>query len=336
MSAAMIDLRRLEKLRLHRRPFGQIALADTLMRIDYNWPRPTEIILEGAGNIPTDRPVFLAMNHTDRYNYWPFQYQMYRTGMPRFTATWVKGKYYENAIMARFFDQTNNIPVPSRGYVITVEYRKLMRRAPSDEAYRMLRDIVDGKSLPALATLEPAVAEFVRDFGEGGPAKDTQTFRERFDALFDAMMREVVRLNRAALFTHDLNVLVFPEGTRSLRLQRGFTGLMQMAQAVGVDIVCVGCNGSDKVYPGNSPLAKGGRIVYRIAPPLSLDGPELSPYRVRDEYTPFTRQATERHGEAFEGATRVVMARINDLLDPEYRAASDGGGTATQGIARFM
>jgi 1-acyl-sn-glycerol-3-phosphate acyltransferase len=336
MSAAMIDLRRLEKLRLHRRPFGQVALAETLMRIDYRWPRPTEIILEGAGNIPADRPVFFAMNHTDRYNYWPFQYQMYRTGMPRFTATWVKGKYYENAIMARFFDQTNNIPVPSRGYVITVEYKKLLRKPPADNAYRTLRDIVDGKSLPALDTLGADVAEFVRAFGGGEPAQDTQTFRERFDTLFDAMMREVVRLNRAALFTYDLNVLVFPEGTRSLRLQRGFTGLMQMAQAVGVDIVCVGSNGADKAYPGNSPFSKGGRIVYRIAPPLSLDGPELSPYRVREEYTPFTRAATERHGEAFEGATRVMMSRLNDLLDPEYRAAGDSSGTATQGVARFM
>ncbi|HSI03924.1 MAG TPA: hypothetical protein VLC93_05585, partial [Myxococcota bacterium] len=162
----------------------------------------------------------------------------------------------------------------------------------------------------------------------------TATFRERFDALFDAMMQEVVRLNRAALFTHDCNVLVFPEGTRSVRLQRGFTGLMQMAQHVGVDIVCVGSNGADKVYPGNSPLAKGGRIVYRIAPPLSLDGPELGPYRVRAEFTPFTRQATDRHGDAFEGATRVMMARISELLDPEYR--SDGTIGGTQGAARFM
>ncbi|MEZ0311984.1 MAG: lysophospholipid acyltransferase family protein [Myxococcota bacterium] len=330
----MLDLKRLKKLRLHRRPFGQVVLADTVMRVDYNWPRPTEIILEGVGNIPVDRPVFFAMNHTDRYNYWPFQYQMYRQGLPRFTATWVKGKYYENAVMARFFDATNNIPVPSRGYVITTEFRKLMKRPPSESGYRTLRDIVDGKALPDIAELEPEVREMVERFGDGERANDTATFRERFDALFDAMMQEVVRLNRAALFTHDCNVLVFPEGTRSVRLQRGFTGLMQMAQHVGVDIVCVGSNGADKVYPGNSPLAKGGRIVYRIAPPLSLDGPELGPYRVRAEFTPFTRQATDRHGDAFEGATRVMMARISELLDPEYR--SDGTIGGTQGAARFM
>jgi 1-acyl-sn-glycerol-3-phosphate acyltransferase len=330
----MLDLNRLKKLRLHRRPFGQILLADTIMRADYRWPRRTEIVLEGLGNIPSDRPVFFAMNHTDRYNYWPFQFQMYQLGLPRFTATWVKGKYYENAVMARFFDSTNNIPVPSRGYVITTEFRKLMKRPPSDAAYRTLRDIVDGKSLPDIASLDEETRAMVERFGDGEPARDTATFRERFDALFDAMMREVVKLNRAALFNYDLNVLVFPEGTRALRLQRGFTGLMQMAQHVGVDVVCVGSNGADKAYPGNSPFSKGGRIVYRIAPPLSLDGPELARYRVRDEFTPFTRQASERHGAAFEGATKVMMDRISELLDPEYRA--DGTSTATQGSARFM
>jgi 1-acyl-sn-glycerol-3-phosphate acyltransferase len=274
------------------------------------------------------------MNHTDRYNYWPFQFQMYHQGIPRFTATWVKGKYYENPVMARFFDATNNIPVPSRGYVITTEYRKLMKRPPSDSGYRVLRDIVDGKALPDIAELEPDVREMVERFGDGGRAPDTATFRERFDVLFDAMMQEVVRLNRAALFTYDCNVLVFPEGTRSVRLQRGFTGLMQMAQHVGVDIVCVGSNGADRAYPGNSPLSKGGRIIYRIAPPLSLDGPELGPHRVRAEFTPFTRQATENHGEAFEAATKVMMARISELLDAEYR--SDGTVGGTQGAARFM
>jgi 1-acyl-sn-glycerol-3-phosphate acyltransferase len=201
-------------------------------------------------------------------------------------------------------------------------------------AYRTLRDIVDGRSLPPIGELEPEVREMVERFGEGERATDTATFRERFDALFDAMMREVVRLNRAALFTYDCNVLVFREGTRSPRLQRGFTGLMQMAQHVGVDVVCVGSNGADKAYPGNSPFSKGGRIVYRIAPPLSLDGPELGPYRVREELTPFTRQATEKHGEAFEAATKVMMARISELLDPEYR--SDGALGGTQGAARFI
>lgn len=328
----MLDLARLKKLKLNKKPLGQIIVAETVMRADFSFPRRTEIILEGTGNIPAERPVFFAMNHTDRYNYWPFQYQMYRHGGLRYTATWVKGKYYENGVMARFFDATNNIPVPSRGYVITTEYRKVMKRPPDDEGYRVLRDIVDGKALPELGSLSEDVRTFITRFAP--TATDTQSFREAFDALFDAMMRELVRLNRAALFTHDLNILVFPEGTRSLKLARGFTGLMQMAQHVGIDIVPVGCNGSDKVYPGNSPLAKGGRIVYRLGAPLSLDGPELSPFRVKADYTPFTREASEKHGAEFEGATKVVMKKIAELLDPEY--LGDGEAATSEGVRRFI
>ena len=40
-----------------------------------------------------DEPVIFAMNHTDRYNYVPFQYGLWQE-KDRFTATWVKGKYY--------------------------------------------------------------------------------------------------------------------------------------------------------------------------------------------------------------------------------------------------
>jgi hypothetical protein len=33
------------------------------------------------------------MNHTDRYNYWPFQYQLWKWQYP-YTTVWAKGKYY--------------------------------------------------------------------------------------------------------------------------------------------------------------------------------------------------------------------------------------------------
>src|SRR5690242_20641140 len=119
----MLDLSRLRKIRLRRRPRVQIALANLVLRPDYRFPKKTVIELEGIDNIPKDQRVFFAMNHTDRYNYWPFQFQMYKAGLP-FTATWVKGKYYENKLMGRFMDATNNIPLPSRGYVLTTELRK--------------------------------------------------------------------------------------------------------------------------------------------------------------------------------------------------------------------
>lgn len=331
----MLTLERLQSLHLSKRPLGQVFLAETIMRLDYRWPRRTDIVLEGLEHLPRDRGVILAMNHTDRYNYWPFQYAMYHRRNLPFTATWVKGKYYESAVMARFFDKTNNIPVPSRGYVISTEFRRAMKRVPTGDEYRRLRDLVDGKT-DSLEGASEALRELVgRGVSPGEPI--VPTFRARFDERFDAMMREVTRLNHRAIFELGLNVLVFPEGTRSRRLRKGLTGLAQMAQHLGVAIVPVGCNGSDKVYPGNSPFAKGGRIVYRVGAPLEVDGPELAPHRVREEFTPFSRSASERHGAHFEAVTAVVMERIGALLDPEYQASGDADEQGSeQGVRRFV
>ena len=49
---------------------------------------------------------------------------------------------------------------------------------------------------------------------------------------FDELMREVVRLNQDALAL-GLDIIVFPQGTRSKRISRGFTGAAQMILATG-------------------------------------------------------------------------------------------------------
>jgi len=150
------------------------------------------------------------------------------------------------------------------------------------------------------------------------------------------MMAQVTRLTREALDRHRLNVLVFPQGTRSKRLPKGHTGLVQMAQHLGRTIIPVGCNGSDEAYPGSSPFSKGGHLVYRIGQPLAIDGPELLPHRVTTPFTPFSSEATEAHGEEFRAATDVVMDRINDLLDPEYQYSPDKASDGVEEISRFV
>jgi len=328
----MLDLKRLRRIRLHRRPAAQIFLADVPMRIDFRFPRKTHIELVGVENIPRDRGVFFAMNHTDRYNYWPFQYQMHREGGLRYTATWVKGKYYENRLLGAFMDATNNIPLPSRGYVLTTLFRTLWGRVPSDAEYDALRGFIDGRLSGDLALQQggAAVGRWLESLG--GPASALAGF----DAHFAEMMAEVTRLTREALTELELNVLVFPQGTRSTRLLRGHTGLMQMAQRLDVPIVPVGCNGSDLVYPGSSPFSRGGHVVYRIGAPLRLDGPELGAHRVREPFVPFSDEATTRHGAKLQAATDVVMAHINMLLDPPYRYEEGPSTEATAGVSRFV
>jgi 1-acyl-sn-glycerol-3-phosphate acyltransferase len=338
----MLTLERLRRLRLMRRPPGQVLFANTVLRWDYRIPRKTEIIIEGIEHIPRDRTVFLAMNHTDNYNYWPLQYEMYRRGLP-FTATWVKGKYYEHEAMATFMDACNNIPLPSRGYVIATEYRTLTGDKPSSASYRALRDRVDRRidADAPMTDLEPKAQTFVRAFCG---SLDGAAFIARFDALWLSYLHEILRLTGKALNEVGNNLLLFPEGTRSSRLLRGQTGMMQVAWHLRHDIVPIGCNGSDDCYPDDRPFSRGGRIVYRVGKPLRIDGPELSPHAVDASVIPLTHQAALAHGDAYRAGTDVVMAHLEALLDARYRP--DRSATAPEdasalkaskdGIGRFL
>jgi 1-acyl-sn-glycerol-3-phosphate acyltransferase len=331
----MLDLERLQHIVLTRRPKGQLLVGRFGLELDYRFPRKTEIVIENPERIPASGGAFLAMNHTDRYNYWPLQFQMWKLGLP-FTATWVKGKYYESRFVGAFMDSTNNIPLPSRGYVITTEFRKVTGRPPKDDEYRLLRDLVDEKRSPSEildASRGSAVAEFLAPDGQLG---SVERFLTSFDALFEAMLRRVIELNEMAIRELGLNVLVFPEGTRSLRLRKGLTGLAQITQYLGAAIVPIGCSGSDKVYPGNSPFAKGGRIVYRVGQPLAVDGPELGKERVPRDVLPFTKAASAKYGDRYQAITDTVMSKISELIDPEYRALAEDVPTKDPGVNRFL
>lgn len=321
----VIDAEHLKRLKLHRRPRGQILFANLVLNADYRFPRRTSITIEGVENLPREGGAILAMNHTDRFNYWPFQYQMYRQGLP-FTATWVKGKYYENAFMTWFLNQTNNIPLPSRGYLLTTTFRDHAGRVPTTEEYRYLRGLTNG-----VETGESPASEEVSSLVGESPATFAATFEEQFETL----MRRVMKLNSRAVHDFGLNLLVFPEGTRSLRLKRGHTGLVEVSQYLNLPIIPVGCNGSDQLYPGNSPLSKGGDVVYRVGPALAVDGPEFSNYRISDGSVPFSRHIKQAHGERLQSMTEIVMSRISSLLDPEYQSSADDGDGDT-GSARFV
>ena len=320
----MLTLERLSNVRLHRRSLGQRLMANLVLAWDYRLPRPTRIKLEGLEHLP-DTPVIFAMNHTDRYNYWPFQYATYRKGLPM-TCTWVKGKYYENPAMGWFMDHCNNIPVPSKGYLITVQMRQATGKVPEGKSHRALRTLLDTGALPDDAA--PDVHAFLTS--QGG----AEAWRATLERLYEDMMAAVVDLNRQALDV-GCNIIIFPQGTRSIRLSKGRVGLAQLSQHLGATIVPVGCNGSDAVYPGSSPFAKGGRIVYRIGAPLPVDHPDLAPHRVTADFQPFTTSA-DPHRPAFEAITAVVMDRINDLLDPQYQFGADDASDGVKGAKRFL
>ena len=140
----MLDLSRLDRLKLVRRPFSQRFLG-RFLGLNYSHIPGIELDMENQDRIP-DCPVIFAMNHTDRYNYWPFQYILWQR-LDRITTTWVKGKYYEGRFMARFMESMLQLPTVSRGYLITRDFLSIMNRTPTDREYALLRAAVDARAI---------------------------------------------------------------------------------------------------------------------------------------------------------------------------------------------
>jgi 1-acyl-sn-glycerol-3-phosphate acyltransferase len=326
----MLDLPRIQSIRLTARPRVQRFIAWGLLAPNYELPPRVRIEVEGLEHLP-DEPVLLAMNHTDRYNYWPLQYALYRREN-RFTATWVKGKYYQSPFVGKFMELTNNIPTVSRGYLISRDFINAVGRPPTDEEYAELRRFVEGDGTMPTSVPAPILTQARDILGHAfDPAQ--HTYAEAINTLFRAMMARFVELNREA-FAKGLDVLVFPQGTRSKRLSKGHGGLAQIALALDRMIVPVGCNGSDRCYPTGSPVARGGHIVYRVGSPITRE--DMAPFRTPTPFEPFTPEAEQQHRERFQGLVDVVMDRINDLLDPPYRRGEGGESDGTRGVSRFV
>jgi len=306
---SMVDLEYLENIRLVSNPLGQRIVATLLLTANYRLFAEVDVRLENEERIPRGETVIFAMNHTDRYNYWPFQWKMWREKRFPFTTVWVKGKYYRNAMLGRFFDWCNLIPVPSMGYLVEEFYRKNFKKKIDKKEYRLIKDLIDGKNQigEVMKKLTPEAAHLLKD-----------NFLEFVRNYHEQLMRRVAELSRKALFERNLNMIIFPEGTRSLKLGEGKTGLAQLALHTEKKIVPVGCSNSDRVYSGHLPFARSGRIIYRIGEPLSVDH-QLKEFRISEGFTLFSKESQEKFKKQFEGVTRIVMDSINEMLDERHR-----------------
>lgn len=331
----MLDLARMDRIRLSATPLFQRVIGYGVLLPNYDLPPRVRIDFEGLENVP-DEPVIFAMNHTDRFNYWPFQYAWWRR-RGRFTATWVKGKYYERTVVGRLMEMANNIPTVSRGYLITKDFMSTLSRRPSDEEYASVRAWVDGvargeereppEDIPRRLLEEP------RDLLGRRFRPTRESYAVAIDDLFRLMMRRFVELNEEAAEL-GLDLLIFPQGTRSKRLSKGRVGLSQIAMHLDRAVVPVGCSGTDRLYPGSSPIAKPGRAVYRFGPPLRRE--DAVAWVARDAFEPFSAAAERDHGAEFQAYADDVMARIEPLVDPEYRFGSSETSGGVVGSDRFV
>jgi len=304
----MIDEKYLDNIRLSPTPIGQKIIGTLVLTPNYHFFQKVDIRFENLERIPRDETVIFAMNHTDRYNYWPFQYQLWRLNYP-FTTVWAKGKYYRNKAVGKMLDVSNVIPVPSMGYLVEEFHRQRFGRKIRKEEYRVIKDWLDGKVGEA-ASRAKLSTETTTVF--------TKSFIEHLRDYHQLLMEKVAELSTKAVREWGLNLIIFPEGTRSLRLGTGRTGLAQIALYSEKKIVPVGSNNSDQVYTGHSPFAKSGTITYRIGEPLSVDG-RLKEFRITEPFKLFSRESQQRYRAEFEGVTKIVMDSINELLDERHR-----------------
>lgn len=304
----MIDEKHLDGIRLSSTPIGQKIIGTLVLVPNYHLFRKVDIRFENLDRIPRDETVLFAMNHTDRYNYWPFQYRLWKLRYP-FTTVWAKGKYYRNKAVGKLLDACNVIPVPNMGYLVEEFYRQRFGRKIGKDEYRVIKDWIDGK-IDEAASRARLAAETTTLF--------TQGFIEHLKDYHQLLMEKVAELSTRAVREWNLNLIIFPEGTRSLRLGPGRTGLAQIALYSEKKIVPVGCNNSDLVYTGHAPFAKSGVITYRIGEPLSVEG-RLREFRITEPFKLFSRESQQKFKDQFEGVTRVVMDSINELLDERHR-----------------
>ena len=305
----MVDIEHLSRIRLVAEPRGQMLVANFFLTPNYRFFAQVDIHIENLEKIPLDENVIFAMNHTDRYNYWPFQWKLWTLKTFPYTTVWVKGKYYRNALLGKCLDACNLIPVPSMAYLIEEFYRKKFGEPIDPALYRDVKDVIDGRYDHA-GTYPENAARIFRAWGD-----DFVGFIRDY---YDLVMERVAELSRQSLVDRGLNLIIFPEGTRSIRLAEGKTGLAQLALWSRKKIVPIGCNNSEQVYRRRLPFARSGRIVYRVGDPLSIED-RLKPYRIDTPFQLFSRDSQRKYRDQFEGVTSAVMASIALLLDERYR-----------------
>ena len=322
-----------------RPPFQRLA-GNLLLLPQYRIFPGVDVRFEGyEEHVPKDQRVIFAMNHTDRYNYFPFQFRLWKQHQ-RYTATWVKGKYYENPLVSGFMELTAQIPVPSRGYLIARDFLSATGRKPSPEEYEAIRLMLERQTRGEPVSLDELTHELPEALLRqprsmlGRPFDPTR--EDYFEAIRDTfaqMMGHFVRLNEQAL-AKDLEIIIFPQGTRSIRLSAGHIGLAQIALHLDLPIVPVGCNGCDLVYPGDAPIVRGGTVTYRFGEPLLPS--DYARWRPTEPFAPFTPAAEHRWRPQFQGLVDEVMQRINGLLDERYQFAEDHSSDGVRGTDRFL
>ena len=289
--------------------------------------RSLKLELEGMEHIP-DQPCIVATNHTHNYDFLPLRYLFYKR-RKAMLSTWIKARAWQNPIMIKYLSYTGNVPLASRGYVISGDFKQLFGRKPSDHEYRALRNHIDeGNPLPTGEVFDQIQNQARSILGEVYSPSQSN-YREAIDSCFRQFMESSLVVAERAVQS-GLHQHINPQGTRSSRLTDGRPGVIHAAARLKLPILPVSILGMREALPNEGLKSAGGTIVVKCAEPYlpNLDG-------LSDTYEPFF-VSQESDQTIIQHALDKLMFKINELCDDHYCMQDGYVSDGKQGVSRFL
>ena len=244
-------------------------------------------------------------------------------------STWIKARAWQSRSMMHYLSHTGNVPLASRGYVISGDFKETFGRKPTDEEYRVLRDHLDkGEALPSDEVFEKLQGEARTFLGmDFNPSQ--LSYREMVERCFNDFMESTMvvaeRAVRTGHFQH-----VNPQGTRSGRLTQGKPGVIHIAARLKLPILPVSILGMREVMPNDGLKSAGGTITVRCG---EVYQPELTDLSA--EYRPFFVESRDDQA-VIDRELSILMSKINILCDEDHCMVEDYISDAKTGVARFL
>ncbi len=272
-------------------------------------------------------PVLFATNASQKYDFLPFRYALKKFDLAP-TMTLVKSKYYQSALARAALNRAGSIPIVSKGYLITLDFRAVTGRRPTNAEYRVIRDAIDsGDDLPSeLQTLlQTKTRRCCGRQYEAGTGYST-FMRGLYADLLAALIERCKYANRQGVHIH-----IYPEGTTSGRLGQGRIGAVQMAWATGLPIVPVGISGTHTAMSHDGVMTRPGEIELHFGEPIKLPS-DLLPA----SFTAFSPADERTYAEPLQAWTKRIMDELDRLLPSSYGYEGQANPTMPTGASRFL
>jgi 1-acyl-sn-glycerol-3-phosphate acyltransferase len=275
------------------------------------------------GEFPTT-PSLLCTNSTQRHDFFALMKALDERGQR--VVTFSKAKNFHSGIQAFLMKRCGVLPLASRGYVLAADFVSLMHRKPTEDEYRALRNHLDRNlDLPdALRTLQRVKRDVLGI--EFDPS--STTYRDHIHHVYAESLAHSVRLAKQCIHA-GFHVQIYPEGTVSRQLGVGRIGAVQFARALGLQAVPVGMSGCPEAFFGQSPIPAPGVVTIRVDKPLDLAA------MLPDTHRPFHPIHEAQNRGTLLNATRILMDRIEDLVDASYKRPL-GVALQAKGVKAFL